>query len=99
MENLTETEKKRLTTWIVSQHRAGAAVPAINDDVLDAVARGRDMAFSERVDEAVLFFTTRVKVGGAIVVPVDVGDPTDLYKQLKERIGAVIGDGPKRRTL
>src|SRR5215813_5827751 len=59
MANLTEPEKKRLTTWLVSQHRAGVAVPEITGDVLDAVARGRDMPFSDRVDEAVLFFGTR----------------------------------------
>jgi len=68
MENLTEHEKKRLTTWIISQHRAGVAVPEITGDVLHAVARGRDMAFTERVDEAVLFFGTRTKIGGVMAI-------------------------------
>jgi hypothetical protein len=27
VQSLTELEKKRLTTWLVSQHRAGIAVP------------------------------------------------------------------------
>ncbi len=68
MENLTEAEKKRLTTWLVSQHRAGVVVPEITGDVLDAVARGRDMGFSERVNEAVLFFGTRTKIGGVMAI-------------------------------
>jgi hypothetical protein len=65
---LTEREKKRLTTWLVSQHRAGITVPIINGDVLDEVGRGRDMGFSERVDRAVSFYGTLTKVGGAILV-------------------------------
>jgi hypothetical protein len=65
---LTESEKKRLTTWLVSQHRAGVAVPEITGDVLDAVARGRDMPFSERVNEAVSFFATQGKVNDLIII-------------------------------
>jgi hypothetical protein len=66
--NLTESKKKRLTTWLVSQHRAGVAVPEITGDVLDAVARGRDMGFSERVNAAVSFYGTESKIGGGILV-------------------------------
>jgi hypothetical protein len=68
--SLTEPEKKRLTTWIVSQHRAGIAVPEINDSVLDHIKRGRDMPFSERVDRALLFLGTRTKVGGTMAVDI-----------------------------
>ena len=66
--HLNEPEKKRLTTWIISQHRAGIAVPEITDDVLDAVELGRDMGFSERVNAAVSFYGTQTKVGGGILV-------------------------------
>jgi hypothetical protein len=68
IQKLSEPEKKRLTTWIVSQHRAGITVPVINGDVLDAVARGRDMGFSERVNAAVSFYGTESKIGGGILV-------------------------------
>jgi hypothetical protein len=65
---LSEREKKRLTSWIVAQHRAGIAVPLINQSVLDDIKRGRDMHFSERVDRALLFLSARTKVGGTIAI-------------------------------
>jgi hypothetical protein len=68
--SLTEPEKKRLTTWIVSQHRSGIAVPEVNDTVLEHIKRGRDMPFSERVDRALLFLGTRTKVGGTMAVDI-----------------------------
>jgi hypothetical protein len=72
LERLSVPEKKRLTTWIVSQHKAGVAVPGITSDVLDAIKLARGMGFSERVDEAVSFYGTRTKIGG--VMPIDNAD-------------------------
>jgi hypothetical protein len=68
LECLSEHEKKRLTSWIVAQHRAGIAVPLINQSVLDQIKHGRDMLFSERVDRALLFLSARTKVGGTLAV-------------------------------
>jgi hypothetical protein len=70
LESLTEPEKMRLTTWIVSQHRAGVAAPTINGAVLDDIKRRPPMLFSERVDRALTFIGTRTKMGGAIAVDV-----------------------------
>ena len=83
--SLTEPEKKRLTTWIVSQHGAGIAVPEINDTVLDHIKRGRDMPFSERVDRALLFLGTRTKVGGTMAVD---GASSQSREALKEYFSA-----------
>jgi hypothetical protein len=85
---LTESEKKRLTTWIVSQHQAGIGVPVINDDVLDAIARGRDMGFSERVDRAVSFYGTQTKVGGGILVDSQGAPRLDDFLALTESTNA-----------
>jgi hypothetical protein len=54
MQSLSDREKKRLTSWIVAHHRAGIAVPVINESVLDDIKRGRDMPFKERVDRTLL---------------------------------------------
>lgn len=68
LESLTEPEKKRLTSWIISQHKAGIAVPVINEHVLDDVKRRPPMLFSERVDRALLYLSRRTKVGGVMAV-------------------------------
>ncbi len=68
VQSLSEREKKRLTSWIVAQHRAGIAVPLVNESVLDDMKRGRDMPFRERVDRALLFLSARTKVGGTIAI-------------------------------
>ena len=113
--SLTEPEKKRLTTWIISQHRAGIAVPEINDSVLDHIKRGRDMPFSERVDRALLFLGTRTKVGGTMAVDIassqsrealddflaftetaDAGEIQSLLKMLEADMGLV---GHSQETL
>jgi hypothetical protein len=70
VKSLSEREKKYLTSWIVSQHRAGIAVPEVNDATLDEIKYRRDMPFSERVDRALLFLGNRTKIGGAM--PVDI---------------------------
>jgi len=68
LSSLTEPEKRRLTTWIVSQRKAGIAVPEITSDVLESIKRGRDMSFSERANQALLFVGTRTRVGGSIAI-------------------------------
>lgn len=113
--SLSEPEKKRLTTWIVSQHRAGIAVPEINDTVLGHIKRARDMPFSERVDRALLFLGTRTKVGGTMAVDIassqsrealddflaftetaDAGEIQSLLKMLEADMGLV---GHSQETL
>jgi hypothetical protein len=68
VKNLTVDERKAITSWIISQHRAGMEVPQIRGDNIDEIKRGRRMNFSERVDRAVLFLGQRTKVGGNIAL-------------------------------
>jgi len=66
--DLTTPEKNRLTTWIVSQRKAGIAIPEITTYVLDGIKRSRNMSFSERANQALLFLGTRTRVGGSIAI-------------------------------
>jgi hypothetical protein len=68
VQSLSGREKARLTSWIVAQHRAGIAVPLIDESVLDQIKTGRAMSFSERVDRALLFLGARTKLGGTIAI-------------------------------
>jgi hypothetical protein len=68
IESLAAKDKKRLTTWLVVQHRAGIVVPEIKSSNLEDILRRPLMSFSERVDRAILFFGTRTDVGGVIAI-------------------------------
>jgi len=48
--SLPVTDKAKLTTWIVDQHRAGTLEPMINSEVLEHVAGRRSLTYRERVD-------------------------------------------------
>jgi hypothetical protein len=50
VKNLTKDERKAVTTWIISQHRAGIEAPQITGDNIDVVRRARPLNFGERVD-------------------------------------------------
>jgi hypothetical protein len=67
---LTDDEKRAVTTWIVSQHRAGIEVPQIDAGNIDEIKNRRVMNFSERVDRALLFLGERTKVGGTTALDV-----------------------------
>src|SRR5262245_11193437 len=68
LNGLSIAEKSRLTTWIASQRKAGIAIPEITTYVLDAIRRSRNMSFSERANQALLFLGTRTRVGGSIAL-------------------------------
>ncbi len=76
---LTGSEKNRLTTWIVSQRRAGIAVPEITSDVLDAVKHSRNLPFSERLNQALLFIGTRTKVGTNVALDRAMSESRDTF--------------------
>lgn len=82
VQSLTEVEKKRLTTWLVAQHRAGIIAPVIDDAVLEDIKRGRDMPFSERVDRALLYLGTRTKVGDTLAVDISSAQSRDALEDL-----------------
>jgi hypothetical protein len=54
VEALSLDDKKRITSWIVLQHRAGIAVPQIDSDNFDDIKSRRLMSFTERVNRALL---------------------------------------------
>jgi hypothetical protein len=68
MMGLTDDQKRAVTTWIVSQHRAGFAVPKIDTSNIDEIKTLRGMNFSERVDRSLMFIGGRTKVGGSIAL-------------------------------
>src|ERR1700704_134519 len=56
IQTLSTKDKKRLTSWIVSQHRAGIPVPVIDSYNFDEILSRPLMSFSERVGRTILFF-------------------------------------------
>jgi hypothetical protein len=61
MESTTD-QKTAITSWIVSQHLAGNAVPVIDARNIDEIKQRRPMNFSERVDRSLLFLGARTKI-------------------------------------
>jgi hypothetical protein len=68
VEELSPKEKKRVTSWIVSQHRAGIPAPVIESYNIDEILSRPLMPFSERVDRTILFFGDRTSVGGTLAI-------------------------------
>jgi hypothetical protein len=48
--------KKRLTTWIYQQHRAGIAVPDVTSDVVNDIKLRRPLRYSQRTNAVLLFY-------------------------------------------
>jgi hypothetical protein len=67
---LTPAEKKAVTSWIVSQHRAGIAVPQIDGNNIEDVKRQPPLNFSERIDRVLELLGNRTKIGGVVAVDV-----------------------------
>ena len=59
---LTPTEKTAVTSWIVSRHRAGIAVPQLDGNNIEDVKRQPLLSFGEQVDRVLLFLGMRTKV-------------------------------------
>jgi hypothetical protein len=68
IQTLSTKDKKRLTSWIVSQHRAGIPVPVIDSYNFDEILSRPLMSFSERVGRTILFFGDHTSVGGTLAV-------------------------------
>src|SRR3954468_23327688 len=69
--DLTPTEKKAVTSWIISQHRAGIAVPQIDANNIEDVKRQPPLNFSERIDRALQFLGSHTsKIGGVVAVDI-----------------------------
>jgi hypothetical protein len=67
VEQLTPDQKRAVTNWIVSQHRAGVTIPILEKDNIHEIKNNRRMNFSERLDRALMFIGERTKVGESIV--------------------------------
>jgi hypothetical protein len=52
VEQLTPDQKRAVTNWIVSQHRAGVTIPILEKDNIHEIKNNRRMNFSERLDRA-----------------------------------------------
>ena len=67
--DMTLTEKKAVTSWIISQHRAGIAVSQIDGNNVEDVKRQPLMSFSERIDRALQFLGSHTtKIGGTVAL-------------------------------
>jgi hypothetical protein len=69
VQELSPKDKKRLTSWIVSQHRAGITAPVVDSYNIDDILRRPLIPFSERINRTILFFGDRTSVGGTL--PID----------------------------
>jgi hypothetical protein len=79
---LTVNEKKVLTTWLVSQHRAGITLPVIDSYNIDEILKRRRLPYTERANRALLFMGDRTNVGGTLAV--------DNSEQNRERNNAFL---------
>lgn len=67
--SLTTDQKKRLTTWLIQQRRAGVDIPKISSYTLDEIEHRPLMSFSDKIDAVVLFFGSHLKkIGQNLVV-------------------------------
>src|SRR5262249_37846493 len=68
VKSLSVAEKKRVTSWIVTQHRAGIVAPIIDSYNIEDIKRQPLMSFGERVERALLFLGSRTNVGSVIAI-------------------------------
>jgi hypothetical protein len=58
---LSTDQKKRLTSWLIQQRRAGVEIPKISSYALSEIEHRQLMSFSDKVDAVLLFFGSNIK--------------------------------------
>ncbi len=67
--SLSIDQKRRLTTRLLLQRRAGNAIPTISSYALEEVKSRSLMSFSDKVDAVMMFFSKQIKkIGGNVVL-------------------------------
>ena len=62
-------QRKRLTSWLVEQRRAGIEIPEISSYTLEAVESRSLMSFTDKINAALLFFGKHItKIGQNLVM-------------------------------
>jgi len=68
-------QRKRVTTWLIRQRRAGVTIPEISSYTLNEIKHHPLMSFSDRVDAVLLFFGSHLKkIGQNLVIAPAVAD-------------------------
>jgi hypothetical protein len=67
--SLSVDQKKRLTTWLLYQRRAGIAIPKVSSYTLEEIEHRPLMSFVDKVDAVLMFFGRQIKkIGGNVVI-------------------------------
>jgi hypothetical protein len=97
LKKLTTDDKTRLTTWLCRQRRAGIGEPRITPEVIEDVKTNGLLATSERVAQALLFFSEFIRLGE--VVKIFDNNSFDDEEAVASHLAAVAECGSKSDLL
>lgn len=85
--NLEDSEKARLTTWIVDQHRAGIEFPKVTSECVEFAKLSAPLTFTSKIDRFFELFGRKTgRIGQRIIIHEPSNDPA--HKEVVEEFCA-----------